>query len=161
MKVLITRTRVMQIVAGAAALKSLSGIKLAYAVSKNITALRREQDTIKDAMPKVKDLEKYNEEYGLILDQEARKDENGNFIPTGGGNVAIANYTNYTEKLKALEKKYAKPLKEQSKANEDFDKFLKEPFEFEFFQFEETYLPETVTVEQMDLLVEMIKETNE
>ena len=112
-------------------------------------------------MPKVKELEKYNEEYGLILDQEARKDENGNFIPTGGGNVAIANYTTYKEKLKTLEKKYAKPLKEQTKANEDFDKFLKEPFEFDFFQFEETYLPETVTVEQMDLLVEMIKETNE
>ena len=159
MKKLITRIRVLAIVAGADKVKSLTGIKLAYAVSKNLTALRREQDSIKDAMPKIKELEKYNEEYGIILDQEAKKDENGNFIPTGGGNVAITNYTNFKEKMKVLDKKYAKPLKEQTKANEDFEAFLKEPFEFEFFQFEEIYLPETITVEQMELLAEMIKET--
>lgn len=161
MKVLITRTRVMQIVAGASILKSLTGIKLAYAVSKNISALKRENDSIIEAAPNIKGVENYHEEYGLLLDQEARKDENGNFIPTGGGNVAIANYTTYKEKLKTLEEKYSKQLEEQKKANEDFEIFLAEPFEFDFFQFEETYLPETITVEQIDLLVEMIKETKE
>ena len=63
MKKTITRSRVLEIVQGYEELKSLSGIKLAYAISKNMTALKREQESIKEAIPQNKDLEKYRESF--------------------------------------------------------------------------------------------------
>jgi len=157
MKIKITRTRVLEIVSGAESLKQLSGVKLAYAVSKNMTALKREQESINEALPKNKELEKYREEYSAILEAEAKKDEHGNFIPVGNGQVAIANFATFKAKTNALNKKYAKQLEKQKVDEKEFEKFLKEPFEFEFFQFEESLLPETITVEQIGLLDEMIK----
>ena len=151
MKIKITRTRVLEIVSGAESLKQLSGVKLAYAVSKNMTALKREQESINE------ELEKYREEYSAILEAEAKKDEHGNFIPVGNGQVAIANFATFKAKTNALNKKYAKQLEKQKVDEKEFEKFLKEPFEFEFFQFEESLLPETITVEQIGLLDEMIK----
>lgn len=157
MRQTITRSRVLEIVQGYEVLKSLSGIKLAYAISKNMTALKREQESIKEALPKNKDLEKYREQYSEILEVEAKRDENGNFIPVGNGNVAISNLSGFKVKVKVLDEKYAVQLAAQ-KANEKmFEDFLAEEFEFDFYQFDEASLPEAITVEQIGLLTEMIK----
>ena len=157
MKQTITRSRVLEIVQGYEVLKSLSGIKLAYAISKNMTALKREQESIKEAVPKNKDLEKYREQYSEILEEEAKMDENGNFIPVGNGNVAITNLTSFKAKVKVLDEKYAVQLAAQKANEKQFEDFLSEEFEFDFFQFEEVNLPEAITVEQIGLLSEMIK----
>jgi hypothetical protein len=158
MKQNIKRSRVLEIVQGYETLKTLQGIKLAYAISKNLTALKREQQCINDAIPVMKNAEKYREQYSEILEAEAKKDENGNFIPVGNGNVALVNQTSFTAKLKALNKKYAAEQAEQQANEKKFEEFLsKDEFEFDFFQFEEIHLPETITVEQMGLLTEMIK----
>ena len=157
MKQTITRSRVLEIAQGYEVLKSLSGIKLAYAISKNMTALKREQESIKDAVPKNKDLEKYREQYSEILDSEAKRDETGNFIPVGNGNVAISNLTSFKAKLKALDEKYGVQLAAQKVNEKKFEEFLAEEFEFDFFQFDEANLPENITVEQIALLSEMIK----
>jgi len=156
MKQTITRSRVLEIVQGYEVLKPLSGIKLAYAISKNMTVLKREQESIKEAVPKNNELEKYREEYALILDAEAKKDDNGNFIPIGNGNVALSNLSGFKAKVKALDEKYSVQLAEQKANEKKFEEFLLEEFEFDFFQFEEANLPETITVEQIGLLSEMI-----
>jgi hypothetical protein len=157
MKQTITRSRVLEIVQGYEVLKSLSGIKLAYAISKNMTALKREQESIKGALPKNTDLEKYREEYSVILEAEAKMDENGNFIPVGNGNVAISNLSSFKAKVKVLEEKYAVQLSAQKANEKKFEEFLIEEFDFDFFQFEEANLPDAITVEQIGLLNEMIK----
>jgi hypothetical protein len=157
MKQTITRSRVLEIVQGYEVLKSLSGIKLAYAISKNMTALKREQESIKGALPKNTDLEKYREEYSVILEAEAKMDENGNFIPVGNGNLAISNLSSFKAKVKVLEEKYAVQLSAQKANEKKFEEFLIEEFDFDFFQFEEANLPDAITVEQIGLLNEMIK----
>jgi hypothetical protein len=157
MKQTITRLRVIEIVLGYEVLKQLSGVKMAYAIGKNITALKREHELIKESTPRNKDLEKYQEEYQVIIDSEAKKDDSGNFIPVGNGQVAISNYTSFKTKINDLEKKYATQLADQKEKDEEFERFLKEPFEFEFFQFDESLLPDSITVEQMELISEMIK----
>jgi hypothetical protein len=157
MKQIITRSRVLEIVQGYEVLKSLSGIKLAYAISKNMAALKREQESIKEAVPKNKDLEKYREQYSVILEQEAKMDKDGNFISVGNGNVAITNLTSFKSKVKVLDEKYAVQLSVQKVNEKKFEDFLSEEFEFDFFQFDESNLPEAITVEQIGLLSEMIK----
>lgn len=157
MKQKITRSRVLEIAQGYEVLKSLSGIKLAYAISKNMTALKREQESIKEALPKNTDLEKYREEYSVILEAEAKMDENGNFIPVGNGNVAISNLSGFKARVKVLDEKYSIQLAAQKANEKKFEEFLSEEFEFDFFQFDEANLPEAITVEQIGLLTEMIK----
>jgi hypothetical protein len=157
MKQTIIRSRVLEIVQGYEVLKSLSGIKLAYAISKNMTALKREQESIKEAVPKNKDIEKYREEYSVILEEEAKMDKDGNFIPVGNGNVAISNLASFKAKVKVLDEKYSVQLAAQKANEKKFEDFLAEEFEFDFFQFEEANLPEAITVEQIGLLSEMIK----
>jgi hypothetical protein len=124
MKKQITRSRVLEIVQGYEGLKSLSGIKLAYAISKNMNALKHEQESIKEAVPKNKDLEKYREQYSEILEVEAKRDENGNFIPVGNGNVAITNLTSFKAKVKVLDEKYAVQLAAQKVKKQIFLKLL-------------------------------------
>lgn len=156
MKQTVKRSRVIEIVQGYESLKQLQGVKLAYAVSKNMTALQREKKSIEAAQPKGENLEKYREEYSVILEAEAKRDEQGNFIPTGGGNIAIADFKSFKAKVKALDKKFEKELEKQKTKTEEFEKFLDEDCEIEFFQFEESLLPESITVEQIGLLSEMI-----
>ena len=157
MKQTIIRSRVLEIVQGYDALKSLSGIKLAYAISKNMAALKREQESIKEAVPINIDLEKYWEKYSEILESEAKRDENGNFISVSNGNVAISNLTSFKAKVKVLDQKYSVQLAAQKVNEKKFEDFLAEEFEFDFFQFDEANLPEAITVEQIGLLNEMIK----
>lgn len=157
MKQTIKRSRVLEIVNGYEVLKSLSGIKLAYAISKNMVALKREQESIKDAIPKNSELDKYQEEYSAILEVEAKRDESGNFIPAGNGNVVLANVVSFKEKIKVLDEKYATQLADKKVTDKKFEEFLSEEFEFDFYQFEESNLPESITVEQIGLLNEMIK----
>ena|ERR1035437_3723744 len=161
MKQTITRTRVLEIVAGYDKVKDLSGIKLAYAISKNMNSLKREQESINAAIPKSEKLEKYKEEYQVILNAEAKKDESGNFIPAGEGQIVLTDAKSFTKKIKTLSEKYKVELDTQ-KINEDkFNSFLTEDFEFDFFQFGDVNLPETLTVEQMAIINEMIFETPE
>ncbi len=158
MKTTINRQRVIEIVQGADLLKPLSGVKFTYAIAKNMKGLTAEFEALKEANKPVKGMDKYNEEYKEILEAEAKRDAEGNLVQAGSGHVAIANPKLFQKKIKSLEEKFKNELAESKAKNEEFEKFMKEPFAFEFFQFEESVIPENITVEQMGVILEMVKE---
>jgi hypothetical protein len=158
MKVTINRLRVLEITSGADKLKSLTGVKLTYAITKNMKALQAEAETTKESRTTSDEMLKYNEEYKVIIEAEAKRDDEGNFIPAGNGQIALKNGSEFKAKMKVLDEKYKAAIEAAKAKDKEFEKFLKESFEFDFFQFEESHIPESITQEQMGLVMEMIKE---
>ena len=158
MKVSISRNRVIEIVSNAEKLKTLIGVKLTYAIAKNLKGLTEEMEVVKGANKPTAGIEAYNAELKTILEAEAKRDDNGNFIPAGSGQIVIANPASFQAKAKELDERFKADLANAKAKSDEFERFLKEPYEFEFFQFEESAIPDTISVEQMGLIIEMVKE---
>lgn len=158
MKITINRLRVLEIVNNAEKLKSLSGVKLTYAITKNLKKLTSEVEVIKESNTPSEELKAYNEAYNDLVNSEAKLDELGGFIQVGNGQIKLKDGNAFHTKKAELDEKYKDAI-DQAKAKElEFEKFLKEPFEFDFYQVPIDCAPESITAEQMDLIFEMIAE---
>lgn len=153
----ITKERVLEITGSKQSLATLKGVKFAYAVAKNMKGLEAEVEALKEASYKSEKMEAYNKEYTEILEAEAKRDEAGNIIAVGNGQVAIKSQSDFKKKIKSLDEKYAEELAAKKAADEKFTELLKEEFEFDFYQVEESELPADISVEQMSVIFEMVK----
>lgn len=152
----ITRLRVLEIVNGYDQLKSLQGIKLTYAITKTMKVLKAEAEAIEASKYTSDTIEKYSKEYQEIVESEAKRDADGNFIMAGTNQVSIENIKSFQGKTKVLNETYAEELAIVKVADVKYEKFLKEKVDIEFFCIVEENLPENITVSQMEILSDMI-----
>jgi hypothetical protein len=156
----ITHKRITEIVEGYPMLKTLTGIKLTYAITKNMKMLKAEIENLNESRYTSDDLKAYQEEYRILVTNEAKKDKDGNFIQIGQGQIAIEDMTGFTQKVNDLNKRYKKELEKVKDETEKFNKFYNEPIELNFYTFKSDVLPENITVEQRELLTEMEEDSD-
>lgn len=157
-KVEINRLRVLEITNNADKLKSLSGVKLTYAISKNLKALKAEVETMKESNLPSEELTKYNDAYNKLVQAEAKRNDKGEFIPAGQDQIVLKDAVSFKAKKLELDEEYKDEIEKAKAKNVEFDSLLKEPFEFEFYQVLPEFISEEITCEQMDLIFEMIQE---
>lgn len=157
-KVTITRLRVLEIVNNADKLKSLQGVKLTYAISKNLKALKAEVEAMQESNKPSEEMQKYNDACNELVIAEAKRDDKGEFIPAGPNQIVLKDASAYKAKRSELDEKYKDEIEKAKVKNAEFDILLKEPFEFEFYQVQSEFISEEITCEQMDLILEMVKE---
>lgn len=158
MKQNINRLRLLEISNNSGILKDIKGIKASYAIAKNLKEIKSEVELISGMEYTSDKLKEYQQKYSELLSKEAKKDENGNLIQAGKGNVVIENIEVFKEKVKTLGEEYKDEIDLKTAKDKELNAFLKEDFEFDFYQFPESELVGDISVEQMMLIFEMIKE---
>lgn len=156
-KEVITRNRVLEIIKGYPTLKSLSGVKLAYAISRNMRELQKEQVLIEEMLSFSEEFKEYMQKYNDIVESLAKRDNSGNYVLVGNDQIAISNPVIFKEKLVVLDEEYKEVLKDKKVKDETIKTFLNEPFEFDFYTCSESEVPQTITVEQYNLIMEMVQ----
>lgn len=153
-----TRQRVLEIVNGADKLKSLQGVKLTYAINKNMKALKSEIEAMEESSSPSEKMQKYNDACNELVISEAKRDEKGEFISAGEGRIVLKDTASYKAKKTELDEQYKDEIEKSKVKDAEFDVLFKEPFDFEFFQVLPEFIPDSITCEQMDLIFEMVKE---
>lgn len=151
----ITHARIAEILEGFPKLKDLNGKKLSYAIIRNIRKLKEEVENLNELRYNSPTYELYKSEYSQLVMSQAKKDKDGNFIAAGHNRVSIEDPQLFSEKMKELNEKYAEELGKVKEEDDKFNKFYNEPIEVDFYTFSSEDIPDYITVEQRELLIEM------
>lgn len=142
-----------------AVLNHLSGVKFAYAVVRIREGIKREMDRAKEIGKMSEGYQEYDKARQELIQQFADKDERGKFIIARGEyQLSEENRKLFLEQLEELKKEHPEAIAEFDTKTKEMDDFMKEEIELNLYTIKEDYLPENITVEQLDILREFIVE---
>lgn len=141
----------------------VKGVKLNYAIAKNIALLNSEAEAIKKALEPNAEFQTYNKERIELCEEHAKKDENGKTIKTPLANgteeyVFGENQAKFDKAVKALQEVYKDGITAQEEKLKKDTLFLKEPNKVELHKIDMTEIPEDIDTNQMRALYPLIKE---
>lgn len=143
-------------------LSNLKGVKFAYAVNKNIKALKKEVEDLRESIKPSASFEKYQEAYKELHASYAIANEDGTpkVFDEGGkqvNKVSEDKLPEFNAKVKELEAEYADALSEREEQLKEFEKMLGEDADgFEFYKVKLEYVPEDITTEQMSIVMPLV-----
>lgn len=156
----LTKKEVLDLHNGLHAVGNLSGVKFAYAVSKNIAKLKSEVVAFQEAyvpLPEFLAYEKERfalaEEYAKKIDGKAQKT-----IENGVERFVIENEKVFEKKLEALKKKHKKVVDAREKQIKDFEELMKEEIEIDLYQVLVSDIPEGISAKQMTSILPIVIE---
>lgn len=137
----------------------LSGVRLSYALNKNIKTLALESDAIKNSLKYTEEFKKYKEEITELFKTFCIKDDSGKAkIIDGMYKLDLAKEEEF-RKLETEKREQNKELiEENTKIEEEYNKFLEEESTIKLEKIELDDLPADITPTQMNLLSFMITE---
>lgn len=156
----IKREEVVYYLNGLNSVVDISGLKFAYAVSKNLKALQDEAKEInKKRFPEATDeVVKFEEEKVKLLEKFAKKDNNGNYIPdkaTGG--MFLDDKDAYMKEYEKLLSKHPKAKKQIEEHNKFFKEFIQEVIDVKIFTIKKDDLPDSISARQLNAIDFMIE----
>lgn len=125
--------------------------RFAYAISRNkkkLLPLIKEIVKVEESL-RVPEVEEFNKKV-----KELHKD----FTTKGENGKAVFDKEGFEAKIKKMEEEYKDAFKKSDENAEKHAKYLKEEVNIEYFEMNMDYFPDTITVEQMDELINIIKE---
>jgi pyruvate/2-oxoacid:ferredoxin oxidoreductase beta subunit len=137
--------------------KSLSGIRFAYAISKNINKVNSEIETFKERTNQSKEFQEYEKERIELVELHAKKDEKGKSIIVGN-EYQIDNKEAFDAQFEVLKEKHKEVIDARQKQIDDFNLFLKEESKIELHKVDYKDVPTNITVEQMSGILEIVNE---
>lgn len=147
-------TRLLQ---GINAVDSLSGVRFAYAMSKNKKLITSEVETLEDAIKYSDEFEAYEKDRIELCERHAEKDDKGK-PKTSGDKYVMADQKKFDKGLEALNEKNKEVIERRKKQGEEYGKLLEVESSYEPFMVEFEDVPKDITVSQMDGIIELIKE---
>jgi len=158
----LTREQIINLNNGLHAVGNLTGVKFAYAVSRNIVKIKSEMNFLKEAFESPPDYRVYNDARVKLAESHAIKI---NGVPkkiqkNGIEEYVIKDKKVFNKELKILQKKYEKCIKVRKKQKIDFDTMLKKKVEIDLHYLPLSYIPETITPKQMTGILLIIDEEN-
>lgn len=128
----LTRTRLLEIDAAMRALDTHTrGVKIAYAIAKNLGKMRSEIEAIQRAGKMSKEFTEYNTKRAEIASGFAAKNKDGEPV-VFNNNYVIADQGGLSKAIRPLKKEYAKAITEREKQQDELDKFLEQKVKIEF-----------------------------
>lgn len=144
-------------------IKQLKGAKLSYAIIKNIDVINDYVSIIQKKIEPTEEHRKYEEERISLCEKFCKKNELNELITItksdGSQEYDIdINDNNWIESLNLLKKKYEKCIQDRNLQIESYNSFLNEQAEIKLHMISLDIIPDTVTVEIMDILKNFIIE---
>lgn len=129
-------------------LGNLKGLKMVYAVIKNLKKVSREIEILKETQPK--EYKEYESERIKLAEVMCNKDEKGKPI-ISNGHYSFNNIEEFKLELEKLNYKYAETLKE-------FNAFMESESTVVFHKVAFEDVPNDITLQQMSMIEDWIEE---
>lgn len=141
-------------------LKSLRGIKFAYALNKNFKILTAEIETFSEMFGVAEGYKEFEEARKELCEDFCDKDEDGNLMYINNNTAYSIDITSeaWKEAYKTLEEKHKEAIDEHNKKIEDYNAFLLSESEIELHKISIDDVPETISVEEYELIQYFIQE---
>lgn len=139
--------------------RNLSGAKFVYAVVKNLKAVNDEIADLEEVAKPRAEYIAYDRERIRLNQEHAEKDNTGNpVIDQKTQNFVIEKKLQkaFDAKVETLKKKHRNALEAREKQVADFNKLLEAKSTFKPHMIEEESLPENITVEQLNAIIDII-----
>lgn len=142
-------------------LGSHKGVKFAYAIAKNKKKLESEQKAITVAQSKIqpKAIQEFDKKRIKVCCEYADKDENGNpKLDKNNYSISEERRIEFDKAIDELQKEYEPSFKEMENNQKEFNDFLDEDIEVDLHLIPMSVVPDTITVNEMDIIFPMIVE---
>jgi Fe2+ transport system protein B len=141
-------------------LQSLTGVKFAYAVSKNLSLLQPEIDALKKALESKEDYNKYEEARIELAKKHAKKDEKGKEVTTLGKNgqeeYVMEDMSIFEKAFKALKEEHKEAIDARDEQIKEQNELLKTDSTIELHKVSLSDVPQDITVGQMQGISAMV-----
>lgn len=138
------------------AVNALTGVKFAYAVSKNKKMLMSELEDLQESIKPDKEFIEYDKQRVELCEKYASKDRNGKCDLVNNQYTFGKDRKKFDNEVGKLNKKYSKVVDKRKKTLEEFEKLLDKESSFKPFMIDYSEVPKDITVAQMDGIIELI-----
>ena len=152
---------------GIEAVSGLKGVRFAYAMARNKSALKRELETLQEAIKASDKFTEYDKKRIELCEQYADKDEKDKpkMINVGTPQApreefvfSKANKTKFDKEVDKLQKDNKVVLEERTAQLKEFSELLKKESEFVPYMIAYESIPEDITTEALSKIIELIEE---
>lgn len=141
-------------------LKSLRGMKFAYALNKNFKILSTELETFQEMFKPDEKYQEFESARTELCQEFCEKDEDGNMLFENNNSAYKINTSSqeWIDAYNALTDKFKKTLKVRDKQINDYTAFLMAESEIELYKIDIDEVPENISVEEYELIQFFVKD---
>ena len=155
-----TKKESMTLYQGLNKLGNLKGVKFAYAVSKNITALQKEMDILDKSYEGSERFKKFELERLELVKKFAKKNDQGGFM-IKDGQYELEDEKAFNEAFENLKKENQEVVDEREKQMTEFNALMATESDITLFKIAFTDVPADISVNQMHSISPIIEEATE
>lgn len=139
---------------------NLTGVKIAYAVGKNIEKVKQEVEVIGKTIQPSKEFMEYDQKRVALAQKHAKKDDKGQPI-VAGGQYIMEDRAAFDKDFETLKEENKTVVESREKQQTDYITLLDEEVELDLHTVKLSDVPETITVQQMSKISVIINEGTE
>ena len=134
----------------------LPGVKFAYAVARNIQALKPEVTALQEAIKQSPEYQAYEKARVDLATKHASKDEKGKPVIVGN-EFAIEDQEAFDKAIEELKEKHKTTIEAREQQLKDFNELLEKDVDVTLFKVALEDVPQNITTNQMTSIFEIIE----
>ncbi len=139
-------------------LGGLSGVKFAYAVSKNLSILKPEIEALEKAQERSEEFKKFDDLRIALAEKHAKKDKDNKPVIVGN-DYQIEDRPAFDKELEKLKQEYKNVVDAREKQMAEVTELLKTESSVKLYKMFLADVPESITVEQMFSIKDIVEDT--
>jgi len=144
---------------------NLSGVKFAYAVSRNINKVKPTLNSLEEAINPKEEYKEFESKRVELAKKYAKKNENGEPVTNtdldnNTKTYEIENQKAFQKEMTKLQKEYAQAITNREKQIEEYKNLLEEETQIDFYKIKKENLPEDITAQQLTGIFAIIEDEN-
>ena len=152
-----TKTEIIQLYQALKKLGNLSGVKFAYAVSKNINLIEPEIKSFEKALEASDEFTKFEEKRMALVEKFAKKDEKGEKL-IKNNEYEIEDLEQFNKEFEALKEENKEVYDARQKQIDEYNDLLKSESTLELHKISISDVPQNITVSQMTSISSLVTE---
>lgn len=157
----ITNEKILSLVQEFLTLKNLTGVKFSYAINKNLEKLKQEAKLIYKTVESSEEFIPVIEKIRKIQGKYSKKENGKDVIKNNEYVIDESKRQEYEAELEQIKKDNKEVWDKREQQLDNFNKFLKEKSTFEPYKIKIKDIPESITVEQMEIIKDFVDDTEE
>jgi len=155
-----TNQKIVDLYQGLMSISSLTGVKFAYAVARNVDILKREIDSLRKANVPSEDYMKFEEARAKLAESHAVKVDGTpqKKFEDGMERFVIRDQAKFEKEFEELRVTHKSAVVARKKQLKEFDELLENEVEVDLFTIPFSYIPESISAKQMVDILLIVKE---
>lgn len=155
-----TNEKVIALHSALGSIKSLKGVQFNYAIARNIAKIQSDVEAFQKTIEASPEYTEYDTKRIALAKEHARKDDKGEPVTETKNNVSIYvidDMIAFNAALDALQKDHKKAIDERDAQIKEANEFLKKDSDIILYKIPLTSVPEEITTEQMNSILDIIE----